>query len=67
MSKVEAVRRALLEIGDVTSEELAAFVGRHYKVKLDPPIVPVIKATLKDRVVLAGGSRSAVVPPPQAA
>lgn len=67
MSKVEAVRRALLEIGNVSAEELAAFASRHYGVNLDPLIVPVIKATLKDRVALAGGSRSAIAPPPRAA
>ncbi len=52
MSKVEAVRRALLEIGPVSHEELAEFVTRQYGVKLDPRLVPVIRSTVKDRNLL---------------
>ena len=58
MSKVEALRRALMEVGDVPAEELAAFIGRQYGVKVDARIVPVLRATLKDKELLAGRRRA---------
>ena len=49
MDKIEAVRLALVEVGDVTAEELAAFVKDRYGVTVEPRIVPIIKATLRDK------------------
>jgi hypothetical protein len=45
----EAVRRTLAEIGEAPAPEVAAFVERRYGVKLDPKLLPVIRATLRSR------------------
>lgn len=58
MSKVEALRRALMERGDGTSEELAGFIEQQYGVRVDPRIVPVLKATLRDKELLASRRRT---------
>ena len=49
MDKIEAVRLALAELGDVTAEELVAFVKVRYSVAVQTNIVPIIKATLRDK------------------
>jgi hypothetical protein len=49
MNMIEAVRLALVEIGDVTAEELVAFVKMRYSVTVGPRLVPIIKATLLDK------------------
>ena len=62
MDKIEAVRLALAEVGDVTAEELVAFVKVRYGVTVEPKIVPIIKATLRDkeRMEVARQRRAAV-------
>ncbi len=57
MSKVEALRRALTELGDASADELAAHIGRRYGLTVDPRFVPVLKATLKDKEMLATRKR----------
>jgi hypothetical protein len=52
MHKTEAVRLALAELGDVPAGELAAFVRSRYGVEVPPSLVPVIKATLRDKELL---------------
>ena len=61
MNMIEAIRLALTEIGDVTAEELVAFVKARYGVTVGPKIVPIIKATLldKERMTASRQSRSA--------
>jgi hypothetical protein len=65
MDKVEAVRRALAELGDVAAEELAAFAREHYGVWVDAKFVPVFKAVLKEMQLRAAflQSRSAAATP----
>ena len=60
MNMIEAIRLGLAEIGDVTAEELAAFVKGRYGVTVAPRIVPIIKATLldKERMMAARQSRA---------
>jgi hypothetical protein len=53
MNQAGAVRRAMVELGDVSAEELAAFIGTKYGVTVRPQFVPVLKATLKDKEILA--------------
>ena len=53
MSQVEAVRRALAELGDVSAEELAAYIRTKYGVTVRPQFVPVLKAMLRDQEILA--------------
>jgi hypothetical protein len=57
MEKVEAVRLALAERGDLPCEELAAFVQARFGVKVEPRLLPVIKAMLRDREALAAARR----------
>jgi hypothetical protein len=66
MSQVEALRRALAELGDVSAEELAAHVRTKYGVTVRPQFVPVLKATLKDQEILAEWRRKSAAssPPP---
>ena len=49
MNVIEAIHLALAEIGDVTAEELVAFVRDRYGVTVGPRLVPIIKATLLDK------------------
>jgi hypothetical protein len=53
MNQAEALRRAMVELGDASAEELAAFIGTKYGVTVRPQFVPVLKATLKDKEILA--------------
>ena len=53
MSQVEALRRALAELGDASAEELAAYIRTKCGVTVRPQFVPVLKATLKDQEILA--------------
>jgi hypothetical protein len=53
MNKIEAVRLALKELGEVTNENLVVFVQSRFGVKVDPKMVPVIRATLRGMVMMA--------------
>jgi hypothetical protein len=53
MDRLEIVRAALAEVGDVSPVELAAFAEQRFGVALDPKIVPLLKATLRDRERIA--------------
>jgi hypothetical protein len=59
MSQVEALRLAMLELGDAPAEELAAYMGARYGVRVWPQFIPVLKATLKDKEMLAERRRQA--------
>ena len=52
MHKTEAVRLALAELGDAPAETLAAFVRSRYGMEVPPSLIPVIKATLRDKELL---------------
>jgi hypothetical protein len=53
MDKLEAVRLALAECGDVPHEELAALVEVRFGVTIEPRFVPLLKATLRGKELLA--------------
>ncbi len=53
MDKVEAVRLALAERGDLPAEELATFVKARFGVVVGPRLVPVVRAVLRDGEMLA--------------
>jgi hypothetical protein len=67
LDKLEAVRRALRELGDGSNEEVAAFIEKAYGVAARPPVIPVLKATLRDKEMLAQrrpqGTAAAPAPP----
>jgi hypothetical protein len=56
---LEAVRLALAELGDAPNEEVAAFVGRRYGVRIAPPFVPVARASLLGLEQLDAARRAA--------
>ena len=47
MTKIEAFRRAVAEIGDATPEELAAFIESTFGVVISPQYIPLFRATLR--------------------
>jgi hypothetical protein len=53
MNQAEALRLAMTELGDASAEELAAHIRARYGVTVRPHFVPVLKATLKDKEILA--------------
>ena len=53
MKQAEALRRAMEELGDVSAEDLAAFMHKTYGVTVRPQFVPVLKAMLRDQEILA--------------
>jgi hypothetical protein len=53
MNQAEALRLAMMELGDASAEELAAHISTKYGVTVRPQFVPVLKATLKDKENLA--------------
>lgn len=67
MSKVEALRRALIELGDSSSEALAAYMTTHYAVRVEPRIVPVLRAMIRDKELLARWKRPPETTPPSEA
>jgi hypothetical protein len=46
---VEAVRRALADVGEVSHEELAAHVQKAFGLTIRPSFMPVVRAAVKDR------------------
>jgi hypothetical protein len=49
LTKEEAVRLALAELGDVPASDLAAFVERRCRLKIDPRFLPIFKAVIRAR------------------
>jgi hypothetical protein len=53
MEKVEAVRVALAELGAASDEAVSAFVQDRHGVVVNPKFVPVLRAMLKEREMMA--------------
>jgi hypothetical protein len=49
MDTVEAIRLALIELGEAGDDQLAAFAWDHYGVLIDPQYVPIVRAILRHR------------------
>jgi hypothetical protein len=49
MTKLDMVKEALGQLGEVSAQEISAFVESKYGVKIDPAFIPVYRATLKDK------------------
>ena len=47
MRPMELFRRAVAEIGDVSAAELSAHLEKKHGVKIEPPFIPLFKATLQ--------------------
>ncbi len=59
MTMVEAVRRALVAIGEVSNDELAAYVKNEFGITIRPNFMPVIRAAVKDKENLEARRRRA--------
>lgn len=55
MDKVELVEMALRELGEVSSQELSAFIEQRHGVTIEPRFIPIFKASIraKDRLEVA--------------
>jgi len=53
--KLELVRQALAELGDVSAEELATFIERRHGLRIDPRYIPLMRASLRGRELLGRG------------
>jgi hypothetical protein len=60
---VEAVRRAIAEVGEVSNEELAAHIQTAYGLMIRPNFIPVAKAAAKDQENLEAWRRRAAPAP----
>ena len=59
VTMVEAVRRALVAIGEVSNNELAAHVKNEFGITIRPNFMPVIRAAVKDKENLEAWRRRA--------
>jgi hypothetical protein len=66
MDKLEAVRLALAECGDVPAHELVERVEARFGLKIEPRFVPLLKATLRGKELLvAQQGQPSISPDPQ--
>ena len=47
MTKFEAFRRVATEIGEATSEEIAAYIEGRFGIEITPQYIPLFRATLQ--------------------
>ncbi len=57
MTRIEAFRLAIQEIGDVSAEELSSFIQRKFGIRISVPYIPVFRATLRAQQVAVGPER----------
>ncbi len=58
VTKEEAVRLALAEVGDVSAEDLSVFIQRRFGLRIEPKFVPVFKASIRAREQLEAARRA---------
>ena len=47
MAPMELYRNAVAETSDVSADELSAHIEKKHGVKIEPPFIPIFKATLQ--------------------
>jgi len=52
MTKLELVEMAMQELGDVSAQELSAFIEQKKGVKIEPKFIPVFKASIRGKAAL---------------
>ena len=52
LSKVELVRRALTELGEASSQEVAAFIQQRHGIRMDARFIPVVRASILELEML---------------
>lgn len=58
MTKIDAFRRAVAEIGDGNAAELSAFIESNLGVVIPPSHIPIFRATLQFQKSEAGPTKS---------
>lgn len=59
MSKIEMVRQAMLELGEVSSQELSTFLEQRYGMRIEARIIPILKASVRGQEVLERARQAA--------
>jgi hypothetical protein len=59
VNQVEMVRQALLELDEVSSQELAAFLEQRQGVRIEVRIIPILKASVRGQEVLERARQAA--------
>lgn len=49
MDKLELVKSARRELGDVSAQELSSFIEQQHGVKIKPKVIPIFKASIRDK------------------
>ena len=68
-SRLEVFRRAVLDLGDAAADELVQHIRQRYGLTIEPRLVPIFHASLRDlenlsRVREAAALRQVEAPPP---
>lgn len=61
MDKLELVKNALRELGDVSAQELSSFIEQQHGVRIDPKFIPIFKASIRDKERLEAARQAAKV------
>jgi hypothetical protein len=48
-NRLQIFRTAVVELGDVPTEQLVAFIQQKYGVRIEPKYIPFYKATIRDK------------------
>lgn len=59
VNQVEMVRQAVLELGEVSLQELAAFIQQRHGVRMEVRIIPILKASVRGQEVLERARQAA--------
>ena len=59
MDKLELVRVAIQELGDISAPELSAFIEKKHGVKIEPKFIPIFKASIRDKLRLEAARQAA--------
>ena len=59
MDKLELVQTALRELGDVSAQELSAFIETKHGVKIEPKFTPIFKASISGKLRLEAARQAA--------
>jgi hypothetical protein len=58
VDKLELVQTALRELGDVSAQELSAFIEKKHGVKIEPRFIPVFRASISSKLRLEATRRA---------
>jgi ribosomal protein L12E/L44/L45/RPP1/RPP2 len=49
MDKLELVQTALRQLGDVSAQQLSAFIEKQHGVKIEPRFIPIFRASIREK------------------